>query len=63
MQKRDAIKLCSASRAFSAHMKKLDKALDELVNTLYDAEPIRQQLDALGVGPSLERTSHHPQQR
>jgi hypothetical protein len=55
MQKLDAIKLRSASGAFAAHMKKLDKALDELVNTLYDAEPIRQQLHALGVGPSLEQ--------
>jgi chromosome segregation ATPase len=55
MQKVDALKLRAASRAFFAHMRKLDKALDELVNVLYDVEPIRQQLDALGVGPSYDQ--------
>ena len=54
-QKLDALKLRSASRAFAAHMKKLDKALDDLVNTLYDAEPLRQQLNALGAAPSYEQ--------
>jgi hypothetical protein len=55
VQKVDALRLRTASRAFTAHMRKLDKALDDLVNTLYDAEPIRQQLGALGVGPSHEQ--------
>jgi hypothetical protein len=36
-------------------MRKLDKALDDLVNSLYDIEPLRQQLDKLGVGPSYEQ--------
>jgi uncharacterized protein YukE len=52
LQKVDAHKLRAASHAFTAHMKKLDRALDQLVNTLYDAEPIRQRLNALGVAPS-----------
>jgi hypothetical protein len=54
-QKVDAIKLRQVSRAFVIQMKKVDKALDELVNGLYDVEPIRQQLDALSVGPSYEQ--------
>jgi hypothetical protein len=48
----DALKLRTASAAFVSHCRKLDKALDELVNVLYDVEPLRQKLDALGVGPS-----------
>jgi hypothetical protein len=55
LQKLDALKLRSASHAFTSHMRKLDKALDDLVNVLYDAEPIRQQLNALGVAPSYEQ--------
>jgi uncharacterized protein YukE len=55
LQKVDTLKLRAASRTFAAHMRKLDKALDELVNVLYDVEPIRQQLDALGVGPSFDQ--------
>lgn len=55
IQKLDALKLRAASRAFAAHMRKLDKALDDLVNSLYDIEPLRQQLDKLGVGPSYEQ--------
>jgi uncharacterized protein YukE len=55
MQKLNALKLRAASRAFAAHLKKIDAALDALVNNLYDVEPIRQKLDALGVGPSYEQ--------
>jgi hypothetical protein len=55
VRKLDAIKLRTASRTFFAQCKKIDATLDALVNTLYDVEPIRQQLDALGVGPSLEQ--------
>jgi hypothetical protein len=54
-QKADAIKLRHVSRAFVAQLRKVDKALDDAVNGLYDVEPIRQQLDALGVGPSYEQ--------
>jgi hypothetical protein len=54
-QKADAIKLRHVSRAFVNQLRKIDKALDDLVNTLYDVEPTRQQLDALGVGPSYEQ--------
>ena len=52
LQKVDALKLRDASHAFAAHMKKLDRALDQLVNVLYDPEPIRQRLNAHGVAPS-----------
>ena len=55
VQKVDALKLRTASRAFVAHCKKVDKALDDLVNSLYDIEPIRQQLDTFSVGPSYEQ--------
>jgi hypothetical protein len=55
VQKVNAFKLRTASRTFFAQCKKIDATLDALVNTLYDVEPIRQQLDALGVGPSLEQ--------
>jgi hypothetical protein len=55
LKKLDAIKLRAASLAFSAHMKKLDEALDELVNVLFDVEPLRQKLQALGVGPTHEQ--------
>ena len=53
--KLDAIKLRAASLVFANHMRKLDKTLDELVNALYDVEPIRQRLQALGVGPTHEQ--------
>jgi hypothetical protein len=55
LKKLDAIKLRAASSAFAAHMRKLDTALDDLVNVLYDVEPIRQRLQALGVGPTHEQ--------
>jgi hypothetical protein len=54
-QKADAVKLRQVSRAFVNQLRKVDKALDDLVNGLYDVEPIRQQLDALGVGPTYEQ--------
>jgi hypothetical protein len=54
-QRVDAFRLCAASRAFVFQMKKIGKTLDDLVNGLYDVEPIRQQLDALGVGPRYEQ--------
>ena len=53
LQRLDAVKLRSASHAFTVHMKKIDKALDDMVNALFDVEPIRQHLDALGVGPPM----------
>ena len=55
LQKLDAVKLRTASHAFTVQMKKIDKALDDMVNALYDIEPLRQQLNALGVGPSAEQ--------
>jgi hypothetical protein len=55
LRRLDALKLRAASLAFSAHCRKLDKALDELVNVLYDVEPLRQKLDALGVAPTYEQ--------
>jgi hypothetical protein len=55
MQKLNASKLCHVSRTFFAQCKKIDQALDDMVNALYDIEPIRQQFDALGVGPSSEQ--------
>jgi len=55
LRRMDALKLRAASAAFSVHCRKLDRALDQLVNVLYDAEPIRQQLNALGVAPSYEQ--------
>jgi hypothetical protein len=54
-QRADAIKLRHVSRAFIAQLRKIDKNLDDLVNSLYDAEPIRQQLDGFNVGPSFEQ--------
>jgi hypothetical protein len=54
-QKADAIKLRQVSRAFVAHLRKIDKSLDDMVNGLFDAEPLRQQLNALGVGPTYEQ--------
>lgn len=53
LQKLDAVKLRTASKQFVAQLKKIDATLDAFVNCLYDVEPIRQQLDALGVGPSF----------
>jgi hypothetical protein len=55
LQKVDAIRLRSVSAAFVAQCKKIDAALDAVVNCLFDVEPIRQQLTALGVGPSHEQ--------
>jgi hypothetical protein len=52
MQKLNAIKLRSVSRAFFAQCRKIDAALDGLVNTLYDVEPLRQQLEACGGLPT-----------
>jgi hypothetical protein len=54
-QKADAIRLRQFSRAFVNQLRKIDKSLDDLVNGLYDVEPIRQQLNALGVGPTYEQ--------
>ena len=54
-QKLDAIKLRAVSRAFVAQLRKIDAALDAVVNCLFDVEPIRAQLTALGVGPSHEQ--------
>jgi hypothetical protein len=54
-RKVDALKLRTVSAAFVAQCKKIDAALDAVVNCLFDVEPIRQQLTALGVGPSHEQ--------
>jgi hypothetical protein len=55
LQKLDAIKLRAVSAAFRAQCQKIDKVLDALVNALFDAEPIRQQLNALDAGPSFQQ--------
>jgi hypothetical protein len=53
LQKLDAVKLRTASKQFVAQLKKMDATLDAFVNCLYDVEPIRQELDRLGVGPTF----------
>jgi hypothetical protein len=54
-QKLNALKLRTLSRAFTANAKRIDKALDDLVNGLYDIEPIRQQIEQLGGAPNFQQ--------
>src|SRR5262249_20195166 len=51
----NAVKLKILSTAFVAHMQKLDKILDDLVNGLDNVETIREQLQTLGVGPHAQQ--------
>jgi hypothetical protein len=54
-QKVLAVKLKILSRAFVAHMTKLDQTLDQFVIGLEKVEAIREQLDTLKVGPTYEQ--------
>jgi hypothetical protein len=54
-QKVRAEKLRVVSRVFTTHMRKLDKHLGDFADELDNVEDIREQLGALGVGPSFEQ--------
>jgi hypothetical protein len=54
-QKVRAEKLRVLSRVFTTHMRKLDQHLNAFADELDNVEDIREQLGALGVGPTFEQ--------
>jgi hypothetical protein len=54
-QKVRAERLRVVSRVFTASMRRLDKHFNDFADELNNAEAIREQLQALGVGPTFEQ--------